>query len=185
MGLYLGYLVNLIITAAAAAAVFATWVANRKRIAAETIGRAEEQALRIHKDALRDADARKKEALLEAKEKAHELRLEAERQTRDRAQQLAEIEQHLKGRDTALSDRMAIAERKDKDLQARAQAVAEKEKTASAAAVKYDQLVTQQQRELERLSGLTNEEAKELLLKHIEADARRDAANLVKRLDAE
>jgi ribonuclease Y len=185
MGLYLGYLVNLIITAVAAAAVFAYWVANRKRIAAETIGRAEEQALRIHKDALRDADARKKEALLEAKEKAHELRLEAERQTRDRAQQLAEIEQHLKSRDTALSERMASAERKDKELQARVQAVAEKDKTASAAAAKYEQLVTQQQRELERLSGLTNEEAKELLLKHIEADARRDAANLVKRLDAE
>ena len=90
MGLYLGYLVNLIITAVAAAAAFGYWVANRKRIAAETIGRAEEQALRIHKDAQRDADARKKEALLEAKEKAHELRLEAERQTRDRSDALHE-----------------------------------------------------------------------------------------------
>ena len=57
----------------AAAAVFAVWVANRKRIAAETIGRAEEQALRIVKDAERDAETRKKEALLEAKEKAHEI----------------------------------------------------------------------------------------------------------------
>lgn len=185
MGLYLGYLTNLLVTAVAAAAVFAYWVANRKRIAAETVGRAEEQAQRVLKDAERDADTGKKEALLEAKEKAHEMRLDAERQARERADQLAAIEQRLSKRETVVSERATSAERKDKDLQARAQAVAEKEKTASAAATKYEQLVAHQQHELERLSGLTNEEARELLLKHIEADARRDAANLVKRLDTE
>jgi ribonuclease Y len=185
MGLYLVYLVNFVITAVAAAAVFLYWVANRKRIAAETVGRAEEQALRIHKEAERDADNRKKEALLEAKEKAHELRLEAEQHARERAQQLSALEQQLSKRESAVADRAASAERKDKELQARTQSISEKEKTASAAASKYEQLVAQQQHELERLSGLTTEEAKELLLKHIEADARRDAANLVKRLDAE
>jgi ribonucrease Y len=185
MGLYLAYLINFVITVAAAAAVFAYWVAGRKRIAADTIGRAEEQASRLLKDADRDADARKKEALLEAKEKAHEMRLEAERQAREKSQQLTDREQQLAKRDAALAEQKSNAERKEKDLQVRAQEVAEKDKTASAAATKYEQLVAQQQHELERLSGLTNEEAKELLLKHIEADARRDAANLVKRLDAE
>ncbi len=185
MGLYLVYLVNFIIAAVAAGAVFLYWLANRKRIAAETVGRAEEQALRIHKDAERDAETRKKEALLEAKEKAHELRIEAERQARDKTQQLATLEQQLGIREAAFAERTSSAERKDKELQARAQTVAEKEKAASASATKYEQLVAQQQHELERLSGLTNEEAKELLLKHIESDARRDAANLVKRLDAE
>ncbi|MSO56809.1 MAG: ribonuclease Y [Acidobacteria bacterium] len=185
MGLYLGYLINFVVTAVAATAMFAYWVANRKRIAAETVGRAEEQALRVLKDAERDADTRKKEALLEAKEKAHEMRLDAERQARERADQLAAIEQQLSKREAVVSERAAGAERKDKDLQARAQAVAEKEKTSSAAAARYEQLVAQQQHELERLSGLTHEEAKEVQLKHIEADARRDAANLVKRLDAE
>ena len=74
MGLYPFYLINGVITAIVAGTVFAYWVANRKRIAAETIGRAEEQAIRVMKDADRDAESRKKEALLEAKEKAHELR---------------------------------------------------------------------------------------------------------------
>jgi ribonuclease Y len=185
MGLYLGYLINFVVTAVAAAAVFAYWVANRKRIAAETVGRAEEQALRVLKDAERDADTRKKEALLDAKEKAHEMRLDAERQSRERADRLAAIEQQLSKREAVVSERATGAERKDKDLQARAQAVAEKEKTAAAAAARYEQLVAQQQHDLERLSGLTSEEAKELLLKHIETDARRDAANLVKRLDTE
>ena len=67
----IGYLVNVIITVVAAAAVFAVWVANRKRIAAETIGRADEQALRVIKDAERDAEAHKKEALLEEIGRAH------------------------------------------------------------------------------------------------------------------
>jgi ribonuclease Y len=185
MGLYLVYLVSFVISFVTAVAVFLYWVANRKRIAAETVGRAEEQALRIHKDAERDADTRKKEALLEAKEKAHELRLEAERQAREKSQQLAQLEQQLAKRESSISERTTTAERKDKDLQARSQALAEREKSASVNAIKYEQLVSQQQHELERLSGLTNEEAKELLMKHIESDARRDAANLVKRLDAE
>jgi ribonuclease Y len=185
MGLYPFYVINFVITAVVAAGVFAYWLANRKRIAAETIGRADEQALRTLKEAERDAENRKKEALLEAKEKAHELRTESERIARDKSQQLADLEQQLNRRDQSLTDKLSTAERKDKELQARTQSIADREKTAAAAAAKYEQLVASQQHELERLSGLTSDEAKHLLLQQIEADARRDAANLVKRLDAE
>ena len=117
MGLYLVYLINFAITLVAAVAVFAYWVANRKRIAAETVGRAEEQALRVMKDAERDAENRKKEALLEAKEKAHEMRTEAERIAREKNQQLTEAEQQLRSRESSLSERLSAAERKEKDLQ--------------------------------------------------------------------
>src|ERR687892_1390289 len=99
MGLYLVYVVNFAITLVAATAVFAYWVANRKRIAAETIGRAEEQAIRVMKDAERDAETRKKEALLEAKEKAHEMLMEAERQARHDRQEAAALEQTLTRRE--------------------------------------------------------------------------------------
>ena len=181
----LGYLVNFIVTVVAATAVFAAWVANRKRIAAETIGRAEEQALRIVKDAEHDADTRKKEALLEAKEKAHELLIEAERQARQERQQAATLEQTLGRRDAALAERQTTIERLEKDLSGRDRAVSDREKAAAAAAVKYERLVAAQQHELERVASLTADEAKELLLKQIEGDARHDAANLLKRLDTE
>src|SRR2546426_7883542 len=95
----------------AAAAVYAVWVANRKRIAAETVGRAEEQALRIVKDAERDAETRKKEALLEAKEKAHELLTDAERQARQERQQSQTLEQTLIRREAALIERQSSVER--------------------------------------------------------------------------
>jgi hypothetical protein len=66
MSPWLGYIVTFLITVVAATAVFFVWIANRKRIAAETIGRAEEQALRIIRDAEREIDTNKKEGLLDA-----------------------------------------------------------------------------------------------------------------------
>ena len=69
----LGPFVTVLVAVVAAGAVCAWWIANRKRIAAETIGRAETEAARIVKDAERDAETRRKESLLEAKEKAHVL----------------------------------------------------------------------------------------------------------------
>src|SRR5881296_4220962 len=102
MGLYLVYLIPGM-SLAVATAVFLVWVANRKRIAAETVGRAEEQALRIVKDAERDAESRKKEALLEAKEKAHDILMDAERQARQERQQATTLEQTLARRETAVT----------------------------------------------------------------------------------
>jgi ribonucrease Y len=168
-----------------AAAVFAVWVANRKRIAAETVGRAEEQALRIAKDAERDAETRKKEALLEAKEIAHAVVMEAERQAQKDRQQAASLEQSLQRRESTLIDRQSTVERVERDLVVRERALVDREKSAAASAAKYEQLVAMQKHEVERLAGLTADEAKELLIRQIEQDARHDSANLLKRLDAE
>jgi ribonuclease Y len=179
---YLGFLIVTLVTAGA---VFLVWVANRKRIAAETVGRAEEQALRIIKDAERDSETRKKETLLEAKEKAHEIIAEAERRAADERHRAQIQEQALVRRETQLIERQAGIERLDREIGARERVVGDRETAAQAAAEKYSRLVAEQQHELERVASLTADEAKELLLKQIEGDARHDAANLVKRLDAE
>jgi ribonucrease Y len=181
----LGLLLNAAVTLGVAAAVFAAWVASRKRLAAETIGRAEEQAQRVLKDADRDADARKKEALLDAKEKAHDVLVEADRQARQERQQAAALEQTLTRRESILADRQLSIDRLEKELTARERTVHEREQSAAAAATKYDQLVARQKHELEHVAGLTADEAKELLIRQIEGEARHDSANLLKRLDAE
>jgi ribonucrease Y len=182
---YLVYLVNAAITLAVAGGVFAAWVRSRRRLAAETVGRAEDQARRLLKDAERDAETRRKEVLLEAKEKAHELLSENERQARQERQQAAALEQMLARREASLTDRQVALDRGETELIGRSRAVSEREKTAADAAAKFEALVTRQQHELERVASLTSEEAKDLLLKQIENEARRDAANMVKRLDAE
>jgi ribonuclease Y len=179
------YLICAAVGLAAAGAVFLLWVANRKRIAAETIGRAEEHAVRLTKDAERDAETRRKEALVDAKEKAQEILAEAERQARADRQHQVTIEQTQARREAQLVERQAAIERLERDLHARESAVGSREQQTAASAKKYEQLVAQQQHELERVASLTADEAKELLLKQIESDARHDAANLLKRLDAE
>ena len=184
-GELLKYFIDVMVAVGAGAAVYAYWVANRRRIAAETVGRAEEQASRLLRDAEREADTRRKEALLDAKERAHDLRLEAEQYARDHRQQITGIEQILTRREAALTEQFAKVERVEADLRQRMAALAEREHTVEAAGRKYEELVAHQQHELERVSGLTGEEARELLLRQIEGDARRDAANLVKRLEAE
>jgi ribonuclease Y len=168
-----------------AAAAFAAWSISRKRIAADTIGRAEEQAAQIVRAAERDAETRKKEAVLDAKEKAHELLMEAERQSHQQRQQAATLDQALARRETILVERQSSVERLEQELSARGRALAERESTAAAASSRFEQLVAIQQRELERVAGLTADEAKELLIKQMEGEARHDAANLFKRLEAE
>ena len=180
-----GYLISVALAVVAAGAVFAAWVATRKRIAAETVGRAEEQALRIVKDAERDTDTRRKETLLDAKEKAHDILMDAERQARHERQQAQALEQSVTRREAQVNERQLSFERVEKELLGRETTVAQREQQAAAAATKYEHLVGRQQHELERVASLTAEEAKDLLLKQIENDARHDAANLLKRLDAE
>jgi ribonucrease Y len=181
----LNYVVDAVVALGAGAAVFAFWVANRKRIAAETLGRAEEQASRLLRDAERESETRRKEALLDAKERAHELRLEAEQYARDHRQQITAIEQILTRRESALTEQLDKTERAESEVRHRLAALAERERSVEAAARKYEELVAAQQRELERVSGFTADSARDLLMRHIEGDARRDAANLVKRLEAE
>jgi ribonucrease Y len=166
-------------------ALIGWWIVSRKRIAADTVGRAQEQAAQMRQQAARDAESLKKEAQLEAREKTHALVSAAEQKARDRQQEIAGLDQALADRTRGLADRIAATETLERELRARDAAAADVQKRAEAAAARAEQLVADRQRELQRVAGLTGDEARELLLKQIEADARRDAANLVKRLETE
>jgi ribonucrease Y len=161
------------------------WMASRKRLAAETIGRAEEQARQLRQQADREADSLKKEAQLEARERVHVMLSDAESKARARQTEIAGLEQALADRTRALADRLAGAEKLEREVRARDAVLADLQKRTEGAAARAEQLVAERQRELQRVAGLTGDEARELLLKQIEADARRDAANLVKRLETE
>ncbi|MDR1989854.1 MAG: ribonuclease Y [Acidobacteriaceae bacterium] len=179
------YVICALIALLVAGAVFVVWLGTRKKIAADTIGRAEAEAARLLKDAERDVERLHKEIVLSAKEKAHEILSDAERQSRTERQQAQSLEQTLMHREAELLERHRATERSAQEILQREKALVTREQQIDAATVKYQQLVAHQQHELERVSGLTTDEAKDLLLKQIEHDARHDAANLLKRLDAE
>ena len=161
------------------------WIGSRKRVAADTVGRAEEQVRLMRQQAEREAETLRKEAQLEARERTHTMVAEAEAKARDRHQEIVSLEQSLADRTRALADRIAGTEKLERELRLRDTSLAELQKKTEAAAVRAEQTLAERQRELQRVASLTAEEARDLLLKQIEADARRDAANLVKRLENE
>lgn len=179
----------LAITAAVIAAVllaFLAWTLTRgRKRAAEAIAQAAAEAARIAQQAQRDAETLRKEAALEAREKAHEIAAETERLARERRQEITGLEQALADKTRALADRLAATDRLEKELRAREKEVAAHQERAAAAAARCEQILADRQRELQRVAGLTADEARELLVRQMEADARRDAANLVKRLETE
>ena len=164
------------------------WLAARRYAARQITGRAQDDAERL----LRDAEARQKELLLATKEESHTLRQQAEEEARKIRERAAADEQALavrrraqEDRDRALAERISAAAQKDQEIGRREASLREREATATARAERYEQLGAERQRELQRVSGMTADEAKDVLLRQIESDARRDAANLVKRLEHE
>ena len=183
-------LLSPIVAAGLAAAIvglilFGVWIATRRRIAAETVGRARDEGARLLESAEREIGARRKEAELTAREQAHNLRHETENHARGRREELAALERDLNERKRALADRSAGVDRAARELRTREDKVIGREEATAIEETRTRELVEQTQAELQRVSGMTADEAKELLVRQLESDARRDAANLVKRLEHE
>lgn len=134
----------------------------------------------IVEEAKREAEALKREALLEAKDETHKLRIEAEAEIRERRSELQkqenrhlQREENLDRKDNGLNKREAGLERKEEALTGRQQHIEQMESKA-------EELVTVQETELERISSLTREEAKQLILKEVEKELATDIAVMVK-----
>jgi len=151
---------------------------GRRLIAESRIGKAEEEADRIIADASKQSEARKKELLLEAKEEIHRNRQEAEKDLRERRRELDRIERRIIQKEEVLDKKSENIEKKEDVLQ-------EKERLIEKTQQDLQLILTQQLKELERLSGLTSEEAKELLLYNVEQQIRQETAILIKNLENE
>lgn len=151
-----------------------------KSIAEAKVTGAKNAAEQIIEDAKRDADALKKEALLEAKDEIHKLRTEAEREVRERRNEmqkqenrLLQKEENLDRKEETLNKRENLLEKKDDSLNQRQQHIEEMES-------KVDELVRKQQTELERISSLTREEAKTIIIEKMEKELSYETAMMIK-----
>ena len=156
------------------------WLFVRKSIAEAKINGAANEAKRILDEANREAEALKKEALLEAKDEIHTLRTEAELEIRDRRSELQkqenrlmQKEENLDRKDETLDKREQQLEKKEESLVARQQQIEELES-------KVGELVQKQQTELERISNLTREQAKAIILGKVENEVSHEIAVMVK-----
>jgi ribonuclease Y len=156
-----------------------------KAAVAQLLQQSQHNAETVLRQAERDADTLRKEAAIAAREKAHEIAAESERQVRERREEILTLEQALADKTRALADRLTATDRLEQDLRGREKALADRERAIAETQARSDHLLSERQRELQRVAGLTADEARDLLLKQLESDARRDCANLVKRLEAE
>lgn len=150
----------------------------RHRVAEAKVGQAEDAVRNMIDEAQRRAEALKKETVLEAKEEVHLLRSDLDKEIRERRSELQRNERRLIQREESLDKKIENAEQKDQQLSARQRELQQKLE-------EVDVLRKKQIDDLEHISGLTREDAKNILIESIERSARHDAALLVRNIEQE
>lgn len=167
---------GLIAVVAAVVITYYVTVNNLKKDADSKIGNAENKAREIIDDALKNAEAKKKETLLEIKEESIKTKNELEKETKERRAELQRYEKRVLSKEEALDKRADVLEQRESKITVREEQIKQRE-------IKVDELNSKRVQELERISGLTSEQAKEYLLKTVEDDVKHDTAKLIKELD--
>ncbi len=145
----------------------------RKRSAEAQIGSAEQEALKIVSDAEAKGEARKKELMLEAKEDIHRLRQELDRDTKERRSEISRQERRVVQKEENLDRKLDSVEKKEEQL-------ARKESRIDKTQQAVDEMHAKQKTELERISGLTSDEAKTILMAETEEELKHEKAVKIK-----
>lgn len=148
----------------------------KKRISESKIGKAEDESKRIISEALKDAETKKKEAILEAKEEAHKLRNDSEKEVRERRNEVQRLERRVIQKEETLDKKSDLLEKKDENLNKKQLDLQELEEN-------INQLYEKERVELERISGLNEEQAKEILLDKVRKEIQHDAAKMAKDIE--
>lgn len=157
---------------------FSSGIEHRKRVAEAQFSSAEEKAKAIVSEAERTADSKKREALLEAKEENQRLRQEFDKEVKDRRNEISRQERRVNQKEETLDKKTENLERKEQSLNSKLRALEKKEHEIT-------EIKQKQTAELERISALTRDEARALLVQEIEMSARHDAAKMVKEIEQE
>ena len=155
---------------------FVSGMTYRKKVAEREIGSAEAEATRIINEAIRGGESKKKEMLLEAKDEIHRSRTEHEKEVKERRAELSKQERRLQQKEETLDKKADAFERKEEELAKKLQNVVETQAQA-------DELKKQQAEALERISGLTQEQAKAFLLQTVENEVRHETAMKIKEIE--
>ena len=169
----------LIAIVASVVVAFIAWtaaIAYRTKSYESKIGSAEEKSREIIDEALKTAETKKREALLEAKEESLKTKNELEKETRERRAELQRYERRVLSKEENLDKKSDAMEKREAGLAAREEALNKRN-------AEVESLYEKGIQELEKISGLTSEQAKEYLLKYVEDDVKHDTAKLIKELD--
>lgn len=163
--------VVLVLVAAAVAGVLGFYLGgeNRKRTAEAKIGSAEEEAKRIVNDAIKAAEQKRKETIIEAKDEAFKLKSDADKEIKDRRAEITRQERRIDQKEEALDKRTAQMERKEEDLKRRSE-------TVEARLDELEQLKLRQTEKLETIAAMSKEDARAVLLKQVDDELTHEKA---------
>lgn len=172
-----GIIIAIISTLVIAVPVSAYVANTRSKKAMEiTIGNAEDKAREIIDEAIKAADAKKREASLEVKEETIKARHDFEKETKERRAELQKYEQRVLSKEETVEKKATVLERKEQSLTA-------KEKNIDTEKAQLQELQAKHLQELERISGLTSDQAKEQLLSAVKEDVKHETAMYVKEME--
>lgn len=152
-------------------------ISYRKKFIESKIGSAEERAREIIDEALKVAETKKREALLEAKEESIKTKNELEKETKERRSELQRYERRVLSKEEALDKKSEAIEKREAGFVA-------KEEELNRKKVEIEEIHEKRVQELERISGLTSEQAKEYLLKTVEDEVKHDTAKMIKEFES-
>ncbi|WP_313183338.1 ribonuclease Y [Lacrimispora sp.] len=169
-------LIAIVVSVVVAFIAWSAAITYRKNAYETKIGTAEEKSREIIDEALKTAETKKREALLEAKEESLKTKNELEKETRERRAELQRYERRVLNKEENLDKKSEVMEKREAGLAAREDALNKRN-------TEVESLYEKGIQELEKISGLTSEQAKEYLLKSVEDDVKHDTAKLIKELD--
>lgn len=149
------------------------------------IANAETLATKIIAEAEKSAEIKKKEASLEAKDEWFKGKLKFERETQSRKEEISRLERDLAGKESNLNRKVDILDKKERGIQQRDKTLSIKEKVTETKERELQRLIADQNTQLEKIAGMTSEEAKKLLISNLQAEARREAASMIKEIKDE
>jgi len=147
----------------------------RKFFSEKHLREAEEKAKKIVEDSEREWSNRKKELELEAKDLKFKMRSDFERETKDKRQEISNLEKRLQQKEENIERKVDVLDRKEKDISKRESLLVDKEKSIETRQSELSRLIAEEKQKLQRISGLGVEEAKKLFLRRIEDDAQHEA----------
>lgn len=148
----------------------------RKTVGERAIGSAEQTAKNLILDAEKKADTIKKEIAIEAKEEAHRLRTEVDKEIKDRRSEMTRLERRVMQKEETLDKKMENIEKKEESINRKEHILTEKE-------TELDGFIQKQMETLEKISGMSTEEAKALLLSNVEKEIRHEASVMIKDIE--
>ena len=157
----------------------------RKKFAESKVTSAEEQAVKSLENAKRQAETITKEASLQAKDVVYQAKAEFERETKDKRRDLQALEKRLQQKEENLDKKMSLFDQRDADFTKREQGLFNKEQNLAQKDEKLTQLISEELKKLESMSGMSAAEAKKTLMEAMENEAKIDAAKLIKAIEEE